>query len=99
MDKEKKKGHLRLIKSARSRKDLQQLEQEIMEELENLEDLEFLLLTNPPDWTVAIDKRAPLEVKLRVLAAVKSCTLGNKSIDHLLRKYREFWEEKLTGKD
>lgn len=99
MDDQKRRAHLRLIKSTRPAKDLNQLEQEILEELENLEELEFLLLTGPPDWTVAIDKRAPMEVKLRVLAAVKSCTLGNKSVDHLLRKYRQAWEEKLRKRE
>jgi len=65
-----------------------------MEELDKLEELEFQILSGPPDWTVAIDKRAPLEVKLRVLAAVKGYTAGYKSTDHILRKNRETWAKR-----
>ena len=95
MDKQKRKNHLRLVKSSRSGRDVEKIEQEIMAELDKLEELEFLLISGPPDWTVAIDKRAPLEAKLRVLAAIKSWTKGNKSIDYLLRKNRDVWEKKL----
>lgn len=95
MDKQKRKNHLRLVKSGRPDKHAEKIEQEIMEELDKLEELEFLLISGPPDWTVAIDKRAPLEAKVRVLAAIKSCTTGNKSIDYLLRKNRDVWKKKL----
>ena len=98
MDK-KKKNHLTLIKSEDPKKIIDRYEQEIMDELENLDELEFQILTGAPDWTIAIDKCAPLEVKIRVLAAVKSYTAGNKSIDHFLKQYRDSWEEQLTGED
>jgi len=99
MVKEKKKGHLRLVKSDKLLKNAERIEKELLEELEKIEEVEFLLLSGPPDWTVAIDKRAPMELRLRVLAAVKSCTMGSKSMDHLLRKHREAWEKKLTAED
>ena len=95
MDK-KKKNHLTLIKSDDPKKVIDRCEQEIMEELENLDELEFQILTGAPDWTVAIDKCAPMEVKLRVLAAVRSFTEGGKSMDRFLKQYRELWEEKLS---
>jgi len=99
MEKDKKKGHLRLVKSDNALNGVDRIEKELLEELEKLEEVEFLLLSGPPDWTVAIDKRAPMEARLRVLAAVKSCTMGNKSIDYLLRKYRAVWEKKLSAED
>lgn len=97
MEKNKRKGHLKLVQSEDPSDGIDRIEKELLEELEKLEEVEFLLLSGPPDWTVAIDKRAPMEARLRVLAAVKSCTTGNKSIDHLLRKYRIIWEKKLGG--
>jgi len=99
MVKDKKKGHLRLVKSDNLLKPADRIEQELLEELEKIEEVEFLLLSGPPDWTVAIDKRAPMEVRLRVLAAVKSSTMGTRSMDYLLRKYREVWEKKLSAED
>jgi len=99
MAKDKKKGHLRLVKTDCPLNGVDRIEKELLEELEKLEEVEFLLLSGPPDWTVAIDKRAPMEVRLRVLAAVKSCTTGNKSIDYMLRKYRTVWEKKLSAED
>jgi hypothetical protein len=99
MERGRRRKHLRLIKSGSSGKPATDPEQEILDELENLEELEFQILTGAPDWTVAIDRRSPTEVKLRVLAAVKSYTLGNKSVDHLLRRYREIWEKKLPEWD
>jgi len=91
MEKGKRKTHLRLVKSSNTTRDVDRIEEEIMAELDKLEELEFQILSGPPDWTVAIDKRAPLEVKLRILAAVKSYAAGCKSTDHLLRKNREDW--------
>lgn len=99
MERGRKRKHLRLIKPDPSGRPATDPEQEILDELENLEELEFQILTGAPDWTVAIDRRSPTEVKLRVLAAVKSYTLGNKSVDHLLRRYREIWEKKLPEWD
>jgi len=99
MERGRKRKHLRLIKSDRPDKSVTDPEKEILDELENLEELEFQILSGAPDWTVAIDRRSPTEVKLRVLAAVKSYTLGNKSVDYLLRRYREIWEKKLPEWD
>jgi hypothetical protein len=99
MERGKERKHLKLIKSDPSRKTASDAESEILQELENLEELEFQILTGSPDWTIAIDRRSPTELKLRVLAAVKSYTLGNKSVDYLLRKYREIWEKKLPEWD
>jgi len=99
MERGSNRKHLRLIKSDPSGRTLTDPEKEILDELENLEELEFQILTGAPDWTVAIDRRSPTEVKLRVLAAVKSYTLGNKSVDYLLRRYREIWEKKLPEWD
>jgi hypothetical protein len=99
MAKDKKKGHLRLVKTDNLLKGADRIEQELLDELERIEEVEFLLLSGPPDWTVAIDKRAPMETRLRVMAAVKSCSMGNKSMDYLLRKYREAWEKKLCAED
>ena len=62
-----------------------------------LESTEWHILTGPPDCTVVIDERSPLEVKLRVLAAVKSYTLGIKSVDYVLERHAEKWEEQLSG--
>jgi len=30
---------------------------------------------------------------------VKSCTMGTKSMDYLLRKYRDVWEKKMNAED
>jgi hypothetical protein len=99
MERGRKRKHLRLIKTDDADKSISDAERELLDELENLEELEFQILTGAPDWTVAIDRRSPTEVKLRVLAAVKSYTLGNKSVDYLLRRYREIWEKKLPEWD
>lgn len=99
MERGRKRRHLKLIKTDHSDQATSDPEKELLEELENLEELEFQILTGAPDWTVAIDRRSPTEVKLRVLAAVKSYTLGNKSVDYLLRRYREIWEKKLPEWD
>jgi len=102
MTKERRKKHLRLIKSNKTDENSDGISQgHLSEQLEEMynspKETEFLLLTGPPDTTVAIDKNAPLEVRLRVVAAVKSYTMGNKSVDYLLRKYRALWEELLPG--
>lgn len=99
MERGSKRKHLRLVKTDHPDEAISDAEQEILDELENLDELEFQILTGAPDWTVAIDRRSPTEVKLRVLAAVKSYTLGNKSVDYLLRRYREIWEKKLPEWD
>jgi hypothetical protein len=99
MERGRKRRHLKLIKTEHPDSAVSDPEKELLEELENLEELEFQILTGAPDWTVAIDRRSPTEVKLRVLAAVKSYTLGNKSVDYLLRRYREIWEKKLPEWD
>ncbi len=99
MERGRKRTHLRLITKDPPDRTISDAEKELLDELENLEELEFQILTGAPDWTVAIDRRSPTEVKLRVLAAVKSYTLGNKSVDYLLRRYREIWEKKLPEWD
>lgn len=99
MKNEIRRRHLRLIKCDRSVRAVEDLEQELLDQLENLEELEFQILTATPDWTVAMDRRAPLELKLRVLAAVKSHSMGTKSIDYLLRKYRDLWEQDLEREE
>jgi hypothetical protein len=99
MERGRKRRHLKLIKTEHPDRAVSDPEKELLEELENLEELEFQILTGAPDWTVAIDRRSPTEVKLRVLAAVKSYTMGNKSVDYLLRRYREIWEKKLPEWD
>ena len=92
--------NIRLIKSDGPKHTFNKSEREINEDIENYErETEFVILTGAPDYPVAIDRRAPLEVKLRVLAAVKSYTLGNKSVDYCLRQYRPYWEEYLSGGD
>ncbi len=99
MVKDKRKKHLRLVKSGKpkpSREEpLRLFESEEFAISENTGDTELLLLTGPPDIKVAIDKDAPMEVRLRVAAAVKSYTMGNKSVDYIIRKYRALWEDKL----
>ena len=70
MERGRKRKHLRLIKTDHPDKSISDAEQELLDELENLEELEFQILTGAPDWTVAIDRRSPTEVKLRVLAAM-----------------------------
>ena len=71
MERGRKRKHLRLIKTDHPDEAVTDPEKEILEELENLEELEFQILTGAPDWTVAIDRRSPTEVKLRVLAACR----------------------------
>ncbi len=99
MERKRRRRHLRLVKCDHSGKLSPDPEQEILDALENLEELEFQILTGAPDWTIAIDRRAPLEVKLRVLAAAKSYTLGKKSMDYLLRECRKDWEKELPAGD
>ena len=101
MDKDKRKKHLKLVSSKNSeaaivRPTLQGLD---VNSQELLGPVNWQILTGPPDSTVFIDERAPLEVKLRVVAAVKSYTLGIKSVDHTLRKYGLSWEEQLSGEE
>lgn len=33
----------------------------------------------------------PLEIRLRITAAVMSCILGNKSMDYTLKRYGDVW--------
>ena len=99
MDKDKRKKHLKLVRSkdpkaASGKPTLEDLD---INSQELLEPVNWQILTGPPDSTVIIDEKAPLEVKLRVVAAVKSYTLGIKSVDHILRKYGRSWEEQLSG--
>lgn len=42
---------------------------------------------------VLIPKEYPLELKLMVLAALKTYLLGNKSVDYMLKKYGDEWAE------
>jgi hypothetical protein len=101
MDKDKRKNHLKLV---RSKKPKGAMGKTTLEEL-NIDSqkppgsVDWQILTGPPDSIVIIDERAPLEVKLRVVAAVKSYTLGIKSVDHTLRKYGRSWEEQLSGEE
>ena len=101
MDKDKRKNHLRLVQPKKSKGLLGKLKhEEIGADIqEPFESVNWQILTGPPDATVIIDERAPLEVKLRVVAAVKSYTLGVKSIDYALRQYGRSWEEQLTGEE
>ncbi|UCG11944.1 MAG: hypothetical protein JSU72_15720 [Deltaproteobacteria bacterium] len=98
-DKDKRKKHLRLVQPKKSRKLIGKLKREQIDTdiPERLESVDWQILTGPPDATVIIDDRAPLEVKLRVVAAVKSYTLGIKSVDHALKQYGESWEAQLSG--
>ena len=98
MDRDELKKSFKLIKSDGPDHTLKNRAPNINEDMENYElETEFMILTGAPDYPVAIDSCAPLEVKVRVLAAVKSYTLGNKSVDYCLKQYRHFWEEHLSG--
>jgi len=44
---------------------------------------------------VIIPFRYPLSLKLMVLAALKTYRFGNRSIDYVLKKYRDIWTEQL----
>ena len=101
MDKDKRKKHLKLVRSKKSKGAIGQitLEELDVNSQESLGPVNWQILTGPPDSTVIIDERAPLEVKLRVLAAVKSYTLGLKSVDYTLRQYSRSWEEQLSRQE
>jgi len=101
MDKDKRKKHLKLVRSKNPKAAIGKptLEDLDVDSQELLGPVNWQILTGPPDSTVIIDERATLEVKLRVVAAVKSYTLGIKSVDHTLRKYGRSWEEQLSGEE
>ena len=101
MDKENSKKHLRLVKPEKAKGFLGKSGQEKTElgMQESLDSVDWQILTGPPDATVIIDEKAPLEVKLKILAAVKSYTLGIKSVDHTLKTHGRSWEEQLLGKE
>ena len=102
MDKDKRKNHLSLVKPENTIRLVAKStpgEEMDVDMHGRLESTEWHVLTGTPDCTVVIDERAPLEVKLRVLAAVKSYTLGIKSVDYALRRYAEMWEEQLSGEE
>lgn len=56
---------------------------------------EYELLGTTASHPLYVLKDAPLEVKLRLLAAGSSYVLGVKSIDRVLKEYRDVWKEKL----
>jgi hypothetical protein len=102
VDKDKRKNHLRLVKPENTKRLIIKPtpEEEMDVDIQGrLESTVWQILTGSPDYPVVIDERAPLEVKLRVLAAVKSYTLGIKSVDYVLERHAEKWEEQLSGEE
>lgn len=51
------------------------------------------IVFEPEGFTILIDPDAPLELRLRIIAAHLSYQLGLKSVDGILRKYRPFVDE------
>jgi len=102
VDKDKRKNHLRLVKPENTKRLVvkptpgEEMDVDIQGRLESTV---WQMLMGPPDYPVVIDERAPLEVKLRVLAAVKSYTPGIKSVDYVLERHAEKWEEQLSGEE
>ncbi len=101
MDKKNSKKHLRLVRSEKAKGFFGKSGQEKTElgVQESVDSVDWQILTGPPDATVIIDEKAPIEVKLKILAAVKSYTLGIASVDHTLKTYGKSWEEQLMGKE
>jgi hypothetical protein len=98
MDRDKRKKHLKLVRLEKPEGavDKDTLDELDVDSQEPSGSVDWQILTGPPDVTVIIDEHAPLEVKLRIVAAVKSYTLGIKSVDHTLRQYGRNWEEQLS---
>ena len=61
-----------------------------------MEDQEYVVLGNK-SLHVLIPKDSPLEMKLMVLAALKAYAMRLKSIDGVLKRYRDSWEEQLQS--
>jgi hypothetical protein len=102
VDKDKRKDYLRLVKPENTKRlgiKLTPGEEMDVDIQGHLESTVWQILTGSPDYPVVIDERAPLEVKLRVLAAVKSYTLGIKSVDYVLKRHAKKWEEQLSGEE
>ena len=102
MAKDKSQDYLRLIKPESTKRlgtrptPGEEMDVDIQGRLESTV---WHILTELPDYPVVIDERAPLEVKLRVLAAVKSYTLGNKSVDYVLERHAQKFEEQLSDEE
>ena len=54
------------------------------------------IVYEPEGFTILIDPDAPLELRLRLIAAHVSYQMGLKSVDGILKKYRPIVEEILV---
>ena len=97
MKEKKRKFRLRLVNNGEVTHRVKPSVIQLREIPVDVEDLDCQLLTVAPDWTAAMDTRAPTELKLRVVAAVKSHSMGRKSIDLLYKRYRATWECRLQS--
>jgi len=48
---------------------------------------------------VFVDINLPIELKLRIIAAMKSYLMGVKNMDRVLARYKEIWSAQLEGFD
>lgn len=61
-----------------------------------LDQSKFEILIEHPNM-VLIDKKAPVDLKLMVLAAVQAYRYGNKSVDQVLNQFGAKWRHLLEA--
>lgn len=61
-----------------------------------LDQSKFEILIEHPN-TILIDKKAPVDLKLMVLAAVQAYRYGNKSVDQMLNQFGSKWRQMLEA--
>lgn len=44
------------------------------------------------DYDIYVPVNIPVEMEIRILGAVASIFLGNKSVDYIIKKFRKRWE-------
>jgi hypothetical protein len=49
-------------------------------------------------WMVLVEGNIPRQLRLMLTAALATYQLGNKSIDHILKRYGPIWTDILDGK-
>ena len=50
-------------------------------------------------WEVFVDKKAVKDYKIKIIAGAKTYALGNKSIDHVLKRYGDAWRDQIEDSE
>jgi hypothetical protein len=70
-----------------------------VEEKVEAKDLKQLWNAPEDEALVIVNQDIPRELELMLIAALMTYSMGNKSIDYMLNKYRDHWEAILESKE